>query len=554
MSAGPSLYALLRFSKALHTANTLEELLDKSREFLLETTRYAWTYVHLRHPDGKTMEIAGWVLPHADKIRASHAQIDVSRDRLLQRVYNATEPFVIDDLRFDPDADQTQVEATGIRTAIVVPMFDNDAHLGPLIVATFADQGPLQPTPEELELILPMAALVGTVVARLRAQDARLVAEAKLAQADKLEALGRLAGEVAHDFNNVLLAVLANIELALLEMSPHPAVALLNDAYEAAQRAARLSKQLLASSRGQVLARKPVDLRDVLAAAQRLLEPTLPSNVELDVQLGLRPVHTLGDADELTRVFSNLFANARDAVSRGGRVSVELRIIRIDGEYIAARDELEPGDYALVSVADDGLGMTLETQARVFEPFFSTKGPERGTGLGLSVVLGVTKQHGGYVHVYSELGLGTTFKVYLPLAAGSTRPLVNRSSMGDVVDGTESILVVDDDEHVRRTLERVLTRRGYRVRAEANMQAALHQLTHHQFDLLVTDIVLGSDDGFALVTRAREVAAELPIIFITGYSRSSRAVLGAPHLVKPFSSGDLLRLLRTTLDARKTQP
>jgi two-component system, cell cycle sensor histidine kinase and response regulator CckA len=547
---GTSLPALLRFSRTLHGATSLEELLDRVREFLLETTRYRWAYVHLHHPDGKTFEIAGWVLPNAQKLRASHVHIDVSRDRLLQRVIQSVEPFVVNDLRTDPDADQRQVEATGICTSIVVPMFDHDARIGPLVVATFTDQGPLPPLPEELELILPMAALVGSVIGRLRAHEARVDAEARLAQADKLEALGRMAGEVAHDFNNVLFAVLANIELAIAEVKPHAAVTLLEDARQAAERAARLSKQLLASSRGQVLARDPVNLGTVLQAAQKLVEPTLPANVKLEISETEADIRVLGDGDELTRVLTNLLVNARDAVAHGGNVTVELRSIHVNGEYIAARDELRAGDYALLSVADDGIGMTLETQARVFEPFFSTKGPERGTGLGLSVVLGVTKQHGGYVHVYSELGLGTTFKVYLPLANPSSKPTPNPTAVGDSLDGSETILVVDDDEHVRRTLYRVLTRRGYQVHTEATARGALERLAMQPFSLLVSDIVLGSEDGSAFVAEARRRFPDLRAVFITGYTRSSRAALGAPHLVKPFASEELLRLVRATLTSK----
>jgi two-component system, cell cycle sensor histidine kinase and response regulator CckA len=542
--------AILRFSRALHAASTLDQVLDKVRGLLTETTRYRWTYVHLRHPDGKTMEIAGWILPSAEQLRAHHALVDVSRDKLLQRVMNATEPFIVNDLRSYADADQTQVEAAGIRTAIVVPMFDGDERIGPLVVPTFADQGVVPPTEEEYDFILQIAALVGTVISRLRAQEARAQAESRLAQTEKLDALGRMAGAVAHDFNNVLLAVLANLDLAIAEVAPHPAVAYLEDALQAAQRAARLTKQLLASSRGQVLARQPVDVGVVLHAAQKLIEPTLPTGVSIEVKAQAERSLVLGDNDELERVFTNLLVNARDAVTHGGHINVELRNVHINGEFIASRDELRSGDYALLTVSDDGIGMTSETQARIFEPFFSTKGPERGTGLGLAVVLGVTKQHGGYVHVYSELGLGTTFKVYLPLAdlgLGSAPSVAPRS---DHIDGTESLLVVDDDEHVRRTLERILTRHGYRVRAEASAVNALAALDAQHFDLLLSDVVLGDSDGVTLVARAQERFPALQAIFVTGYARTSLSGLSAPHLVKPFPADELLGLLRRTLDRR----
>jgi signal transduction histidine kinase len=546
--------AILRFSRALHGAGTLEDVLDKVRALLTETTRYRWTYVHLRHPDGKTMEIAGWILPTAEQLRSHHALVDVSRDKLLQRVMNATEPFVIDDLRLDPDADQAQVEAAGICSAIVVPMFDGDERVGPLVVPTFMDQGVLPPTEEEYDLVLQVAALVGTVISRLRALDARAQAESRLAQSEKLDALGRMAGAVAHDFNNVLLAVLANIDLAIAEVSPHPAVAYLEDASQAAQRAARLTKQLLASSRGQVIAREPVDVGAVLRSAQKLLEPTLPPGVSLEVALPTELALVLGDCDELERVFTNLLVNARDAVAQGGHINVELRNVHISSEYVASRDEVRSGDYALLAVSDDGIGMTHETQARIFEPFFSTKGPERGTGLGLAVVLGVTKQHAGYVHVYSELGLGTTFKVYLPLAEQGLRAPPSLPPPSDNLDGTESLLVVDDDEQVRRTLERILTRHGYRVHTEASAAGALTALDAQHFDLLLSDVVLGASDGVTLVSQAKQRFPDLRVIFVTGYSRTSLTELSAPRLIKPFPADELLRLLRRTLEAsRKPQ-
>jgi len=537
----------LRFSRALHAAASLEEVLDKVRGLLAEITRYRWTYVHLRHPDGKTMEIVGWVLPSAEQLRAQHALIDVSRDKLLQRVMSATEPFVLEDLRLDPDADQVQVEAAGIRTCIVVPMFDGDARLGPLVVPTFADQGVMPPTVEEYDFVIQIAALVGTVISRLHAQQARVQAESRLAQSEKLDALGRMAGAVAHDFNNVLLAVLANLELAIVELAPHPAVAYLEDASEAALRAARLSRQLLASSRGQVLARDAVDLRAVLRAAEKLLNPTLPAGVGFEVNASDELSLVLGDADELERVITNLLVNARDAVNAGGRISVELRNVRIDGEYIAARDELRAGDYALLVVSDDGLGMAPETQARIFEPFFSTKGPERGTGLGLAVVLGITNQNGGYVNCYSELGLGTSFKVYLPLAGHDVQSAAPSVAPPEGLDGTESILVVDDDGHVRRSLERILTRHGYHVQTEGTAERALAALGTQHFDLIVSDVALGAGDGVSLVAQARAADPALRAIFITGYSRTTLSGLAAPHLIKPFSAAELLRLLRRTL-------
>jgi signal transduction histidine kinase len=404
--AGVPLSPLLRLSRALHGADDLERVLDRVREVLTETTRYRWTYVHLFHPSGTKMEIVGWVLPQADKIRASLELVDVSRDPFLQRVLHTQQMLVVPDLRLVPDADQAQVEAAGIRSAIAAPMFDEDLHIGPLVVCTFRDEGVIEPTPAELELISQVAAIVGTVIGRLRARGAQMDAEARLARAAKAEALGRMAGEVAHDFNNVLLVIAANLELARGELDRHPAISYLDDALEAAKSATALTRQLLASSHDQ----------QVVERACKLVAPTLAPTQTFERSLSTDELTVLGDSDLLERVFVNLFSNARDAIGPNGRVSVEVRTVRVDGEYVAAREELRTGQYALVTVSDDGVGMDERTLARAFDPFFTTKPPERGSGLGLSVVQGITQQHDGYVNVYSKVGAGTSFHVYLPLA------------------------------------------------------------------------------------------------------------------------------------------
>lgn len=545
--SGVPLPPLLRLSRALHADESLEKVLDRVSELLVETTRYRWTYVHLIHPDGKTMEITGWALPHVDKIRASIALVDVSHDAFVQRVLDTSDVMVVPDIRNEPDADQRQVEATGIRTAIVAPMFDGDARLGPLVVCTFAEEGPLLPTPEELDLITQIAALVGTVITRLRAREAQAKAEARLARAAKAEALGRMAGEVAHDFNNVLLAIVANLELARGELEGHPAEAYLEDALAASQRAATLTRQLLATSRGQPLVRRSVELGRVLTRASKIVAPTLGPTQTLERIFTPEMPTVVGDEEMLERVFVNLFVNARDALGPTGRISVEVRSVHVDGEYVAAQSEIRTGDYALVIVADDGKGMDQDTLARAFDPFFTTKGPEHGTGLGLSVVQGITQQHDGYVNVYSEVGQGTTFKIYLPLADGAPRAEAPPVAKPASLRGDERILVTDDDAYVRKSLERVLTRQGYRVAVAGSELEALALLAERDFDLLLTDVVFSVGNGPELAEKARKLRPGLRILFMTGYTRSVVHSLSGPALMKPFSVNDLFQALRRVL-------
>jgi signal transduction histidine kinase len=547
LRAGVPLPPILRLSRALHGAEDLERILDRVRDFLTETTRYRWVYVHLFHPSGSKMEIAGWVLPQPEKIRANLELVDVERDPFLQRVLYAQELLVVDDLRLEPDADQAQVEAAGIRTAFAAPLFDGDSHLGPLVVCTFADQGVMPPTPEELDLVSQVAAIVGTVITRVRARAAQLLAETRLARAAKAEALGRMAGEVAHDFNNVLVAIIANLDLARSELQGHPVCAYLDDALTASDRATKLTRQLLATSRGQPLSRRSISLGDVLERACKLVSPTFGPAQTLERAATPDMPVVAGDPELLERVFVNLLVNARDAIGPSGRISVEVRTVHVDADYVAAREELRPGSYALVLVSDDGAGMSAETLSQAFDPFFTTKGPERGTGLGLSVVQGITQQHDGYVDVYSELGRGTVFKIYLPIADGPARWEPPAAAHTADLSGDERILVLDDDAHVRSTLERVLARQGYQVASAATQAEAMALLTQQNYDVLVTDVMFGASSGPAVAEAAKALQPNLRTLFMSGYTRHIVPALTGPALLKPFSVVELLTVLRTLL-------
>lgn len=539
--------ALLKLSRLLHGVSSLEALVDRVRTVVTEQTRYNRAYIHLIHPDQSTFDVVGWVLPNEEMVRQRLATIDVAQDKLLQRVLVAREPFVVPDLRLDPDADQSQVEFFGNRTSIVLPMFENDERIGPLVIPTYADQGVILPTPEEYAFLIHVAALVGVVIGRLRAEEARSLAEQKLAHTQRMEALGRMAGEVAHDFNNLLLTILANVELAMTELGAHPTVSCLQDVEAAAQRAARLTKQLLATSRGQVLSRDAVSVPALLGNVRKLVETVLPSRVTVELRLPSERVMVMGDVDQLERAVMNLVLNARDAIPGHGRIEIELQTVHVNGEYVAARSEVRSGDYALITVSDTGEGMTREVQARIFEPFFTTKPADRGTGLGLAVVLGVVEQHGGHVHVYSELGLGTTFKIYLPLSLATSQDAAPLNPTFIPPSGQESVLVVDDDEHVRRTIERILLREGYRVTTVASTTEALSWLERKSYKLLLTDLVLPERDGVVLATEAQALHPDLRVLFMTGYSRGKLSTQSLPHLTKPFSATDLLELIRALL-------
>ena len=538
--------SLLKLSRALHGVRSLEDLMDRVRLAVAESSRYNRAYLHLLHPDGKTFEVIGWVLPDMPLVRKRMATIDVSRDALLQRLLRATEPFVVADLRLDPDADQAQVEFFGNRTAIVVPMFEGDHQIGPFVVPTYADQGVLIPTDEELELFVQMASLIAVVIGRLRAEEAHRKLEGAAATHERMRALGRMAGEVAHDVNNVLLTILCNLEFAAVELGEHPVRPMLAEAQDAALRAGEFMRQLLAYSRGQVLEMQRVSPEELLRSVVELVKPLLPARVQLYVESDANLGALLADRAQLERVFMNLMLNARDALGDSGQITVEARLLSVRDEYVSM-PELPPGDYLVVSVSDNGSGMGQETQARIFEPFYSTKGAERGTGLGLSVVDGIVRQHHGYIHVYSELGLGTTFKVYLPAApTGEALPAELAPPVPSL--GSDAvILVVDDDEPVRRAVVRILQGAGCTVHEASGAPEALELLSRTSVALLLTDVVMGTTDGVQLMRDARLVRPDLRVLFMTGYARGKLNELRLPHLRKPFAPNELLLLVRQTL-------
>lgn len=530
--------ALLHLSRRLHAATSLEAVVEEARQAIAEHTRYQRVYVHLLGEDRVGLEIIGYPLPNMPLIRQRLATVDVAHDRLLQKGFAAVEPFVIPDLRDDPDANQELVAAFGNRTIVCIPMFDGDAQIGPFIVATYADEGIIVPTDDELDLIVQVASLVAVVIGRLRAEAGRAAAEEVAAAQERSAALGRMAGAIAHDFNNILLAVLSNAELAAQAVGPdHPALGLIADIEDAAVRAGGLSRQLLAAARGQVLERRRLEVGAALAAVERLVRPTLAAGVTVTVEVQVGADVVDADPGQLERVLMNLVVNARDAGAR--RIAIDAATVDVDGDMVGGPD-VPVGRWVVLTVSDDGPGMPPEVLARAFEPFYTTK-EGRGTGLGLAVVDGIVRQHGGLVRAYSEAGQGCVFRVYLPAPVGAApAPVTSRRPLR----GEARVLVVDDDAAVRRAVERVLTAAGYVVTTAATAAEALAQPA----DVVITDIVLGDDDGVALAGQLRARDPAPVVILMTGFARGRFADPGLPLLHKPFPGRVLLDVLARQLD------
>jgi two-component system, cell cycle sensor histidine kinase and response regulator CckA len=397
-----------------------------------------------------------------------------------------------------------------------------------------------------------------TILFEMIAEDVteRRALEEQLRQSQKMEAVGRLAGGVAHDFNNLLTVIRGYSELILSQLEPgEPLQAEVEEVRKAADRAALLTQQLLAFSRKQVLAPKVLDLNAVVTNMDRLMRRLLGEDVNLVTKLDGSLGRTKADPGQIEQVIMNLAVNARDAMPEGGSVTIETLNVVLD-EFISRDFAVTPGDYVLLCFSDTGHGMNAEVRARVFEPFFTTKEQGKGTGLGLSTVYGIVKQSGGYIWVYSEPGQGTTFKVYLPMAAEQAEKRGSDISPSALRRGSETILLVEDEDGVRTLIKQLLHRQGYIVIETRHGGEAMEECERYQspIHLLLTDVVLTQMNGRELAQKLLPIRPEMKVLFMSGYSEEAIAqhgVLnpGTEFLQKPFTTEALIRKVREVLDA-----
>lgn len=397
--------------------------------------------------------------------------------------------------------------------------------------------------------------VVVDITERRVAEEHRTKLEHQLRQAHKLEAVGRLAGGVAHDFNNILLAIRGNGELALgaLKHGDH-AVEEVEEMIAAAERAAGLTRQLLAFSRQQVLQAEVLDLNEVVGEMDKLLRRMIGEDVELHAVVAAEPVQVSADRSQIEQVIANLAVNARDAMPEGGLLTLEVTTTEIGSEQ---EIDLAPGRYAMLIVGDTGRGMDPETLAKIFEPFFSTKA--EGTGFGLSTVHGIVVQTGGSIWVYSEVGHGTTFKIFLPLAE-QAQPLEIRQldrAAGITESAGETILLAEDDPHVRRLVRNILRRSGYRVLTADGAEEALRLVEQDDgtIHLLLSDLIMPGTSGRELAEQIQALRPGVSILYMSGYTDDAvirRGVLeaGTAFIQKPFGAEDLARRVRDVLDGQ----
>jgi signal transduction histidine kinase len=381
--------------------------------------------------------------------------------------------------------------------------------------------------------------------------------EKQLHQAQKMEALGRLTGGIAHDFNNLLTAIIGFTELIGLQtVSDNSTQELVSRVLSSSQRAATLVRQLLTFSRRQIIEPQILDLNLILADIGKMLRRIIGEPIEVKTLLQPNLWSIKGDAAQLEQVIVNLAVNARDAMPNGGQLLIETTNVILDEGYTAGHLEVQPGEYVLLAVSDTGIGMTEEVKTHLFEPYFTTKEEGKGTGLGLAIVYGIVKQSGGEIWVYSELGQGTTFKIYLPRVEAVPQFLIHPEAGTALPRGTETVLLVEDDPEVRTLARLILHGQGYTLLEAENGQEALRLLSRYSgpIHLVLTDVIMPGMNGKTLIEKMSQVQSQSKALFMSGYTDNVMAqhgVLepGLAFLQKPFGPTDLVCKVRQVLDS-----
>lgn len=398
--------------------------------------------------------------------------------------------------------------------------------------------------------------IVGAVLV-FRDISERIHLEEQVRQAQKMEAIGQLAGGVAHDFNNLLTIINGYTELLLSQSEEgHRWHGELREIRKAGERAILLTQRLLAFSRRQMLQPRLVALNSIVSGFESVLRRLIPENIDVAIRLDPSAGHIEVDPSQIEQAILNLAVNARDAMPQGGRLTIETSSIEVDDEYVQSHPDVNRGGYALLTVTDSGVGIREEIKGRIFEPFFTTKEPGKGTGLGLSMVYGVVKQSGGHIWVYSEPNFGTTFKIYLPLRPAPADETAAVQHEGAPPGGTETVLLLEDDDGVRKYAKAILEGRGYSVIAADNADQALAAASAFsgKLHLMITDVVMPGKSGPAVAQQLASLGIQTKVLYMSGYTddaivRHGILTTSMAFLAKPFSPEALLRRVWEVLHA-----
>jgi signal transduction histidine kinase len=455
------------------------------------------------------------------------------------------------DLRHQP---RDQCAQHGYASMVLVPIRNKERIVG---LVQFNDRRKGCFTLESVELLEGIASHIGSALVRKQAEMEKVKLEEQLQHAQKMESVGRLAGGVAHDFNNMLSVIIGHGNLALMQVAPGDALQVnLEEILKAAERSADLTRQLLAFARKQTIAPKILNLNEIVAGILKMLQRLIGERIELVCrhEEGLWPVRV--DRSQIDQILANLCVNASDSIAGPGRIVIETRNSVVDACYIVSDADFVPGEYVRLSVGDNGCGMSRETQSRIFEPFYTTKDLGAGTGLGLATVYGIVKQNHGFINVYSEPGQGTTLDIYLPRHRGLLDPAHPEAETGPHPRGQETILLVEDEPTILNVATLILRKLGYTVLEASNPEKAIGLARKHadEIHLLLTDVVMPEMNGLELARNLQALYPHIKHLFMSGYTAdiiAHNGVLdqGLQFIHKPFSLPDLAVKVREVLDA-----
>ena len=371
-----------------------------------------------------------------------------------------------------------------------------------------------------------------------------------------MEAVGQLAGGVAHDFNNILQAIMGYGSLLIMKMNGDATMRhCVDQILDASKKAAEVTRSLLAFSRKQIMNPRPVDLNDIVRGIEKLLSRLISEDIEITISLTSKNVLCVADAGQIEQVLMNLTTNARDAMPKGGRLIIETGAIYLDDAFIRSHGYGKRGRFALLTVSDTGVGLKQDEIEKIFDPFYTTKETGKGTGLGLAMAYGIVQQHGGYINVYSELDQGTTFRIYLPAAQIKEEIAIAGSAEPPPVGGSETILVVEDDEMLRELSKTVLTENGYNVILARDGQEAVEKFIDHRdaIELAIIDMIMPRKNGKEAYSEMIRIRSDIKVLFASGYTSERINALSLSkeelHFInKPVSPKQLLRKVREILD------